>query len=172
MVLSLADTIGASLPVPEVSHAPVPGDPEMPTIGSADHHLGTCRPCAFMLKGCTSGSTCPFCHICDPSEKKRRRKEKLSYLRSLRRQQEEEGGPGVVDSAASVASGIAGLENASAAGHHFLGHSSAMYAGGMPYFPADGSGLGLGGGYGAGLPGADGAYGHPGAYGQWAPTPF
>lgn len=58
---------------------------EVPTVGSAGHWNGTCKPCAFMVRGCTSGESCPFCHLCDPSEKKRRKKEKVAVLRELRR---------------------------------------------------------------------------------------
>jgi len=74
-VLSLA----SALPEPEM------GSPEMPTIGSVGHWTGTCRPCAFMARGCSSGMSCPFCHLCDPDEKKRRRKDKISFMRELRR---------------------------------------------------------------------------------------
>jgi len=51
------------------------GSAEMPTVGSAGHHLGTCKPCAFAFtKGCGSGVSCQFCHLCEPGEKKRRQK--------------------------------------------------------------------------------------------------
>mmetsp|Transcript_65231 Transcript_65231/g.120075 ORF Transcript_65231/g.120075 Transcript_65231/m.120075 type:complete len:265 (-) Transcript_65231:43-837(-) len=50
---------------------------KMPSPGSADHLAGTCRPCAFFhTKGCSNASECQFCHLCDPEEKKRRKKEK------------------------------------------------------------------------------------------------
>jgi len=53
------------------------GTPEMPTIGSLGHHLGTCKPCAFLFtKGCGSGVNCIFCHLCPRGEKKRRQKTK------------------------------------------------------------------------------------------------
>jgi len=79
-VLSLA----SALPEPEM------GSPEMPTIGSEGHWNGTCRPCAFMARGCTSGISCPFCHLCDPCEKKRRRKDKIAFMRELRRWKKEQ----------------------------------------------------------------------------------
>lgn len=48
---------------------------EYPTVGSQDHHFGTCRPCAFLYtKGCTNGVLCPFCHLCDVGARKRRSK--------------------------------------------------------------------------------------------------
>jgi len=56
----------------------------IPTIGSAGHALRKCKPCAFAWKesGCQSGASCKFCHLCDPAEKKRRRKAKLQLRRS------------------------------------------------------------------------------------------
>lgn len=51
------------------------GTAEMPTVGSAEHHSGNCKPCAFLFtKGCNSGLSCSFCHLCAPGEKKRRQK--------------------------------------------------------------------------------------------------
>jgi hypothetical protein len=56
----------------------------IPTIGSAGHALRKCKPCAFAWKesGCQSGASCKFCHLCDPAEKKRRRKAKLQLRRN------------------------------------------------------------------------------------------
>jgi len=54
------------------------GSEELPTVGSLKHRLGTCKPCAFVFKdgpGCTSGVECAFCHLCQPGEKKKRKKE-------------------------------------------------------------------------------------------------
>lgn len=49
----------------------------LPTVGSAAHRLGTCKPCAFFhTKGCGNGLNCIFCHLCAPGEKKRRQKVK------------------------------------------------------------------------------------------------
>jgi len=79
-VLSLAE----ALPEPEL------GSPEMPSVGSIAHWDGTCKPCAFMARGCTSGMNCPFCHLCDMNEKKRRRKDKISFMRELRRWKKEQ----------------------------------------------------------------------------------
>eukprot|EP00931_Biecheleriopsis_adriatica_P087356 TRINITY_DN61842_c0_g1_i1.p1 TRINITY_DN61842_c0_g1~~TRINITY_DN61842_c0_g1_i1.p1 ORF type:complete len:420 (-),score=77.63 TRINITY_DN61842_c0_g1_i1:71-1264(-) len=51
------------------------GTPDMPTVGSAGHRFGTCKPCAFFhTKGCGTGVNCTFCHLCAPGEKKRRQK--------------------------------------------------------------------------------------------------
>jgi len=75
-VLRLADW----MPEPEL------GSPEMPTVGSAGHSAGTCKPCAFFhSKGCGNGVNCSFCHLCPADEKKRRQKEKICLLREMRR---------------------------------------------------------------------------------------
>lgn len=70
--------------------APEMGEPELgslelPTVGSAQHHAGQCKPCAFYWKdsGCSNGVQCHFCHLCDEKEKRRRAKEKKAWLRSL-----------------------------------------------------------------------------------------
>lgn len=63
------------------------GSPELPTVGSANHHLGKCKPCAFVHRsGCSNGVDCPFCHLCDPDEKKRRQKERWEKKRRQWRQ--------------------------------------------------------------------------------------
>lgn len=61
---------------------PVP--PTVPTRGSVMHGMGQCKPCAFAWKGdgCGNGVECPFCHLCDPCEKKRRSKEKKANIRA------------------------------------------------------------------------------------------
>ncbi|CAL1126058.1 unnamed protein product [Cladocopium goreaui] len=60
---------------------------ELPSVGSAGHANGNCKPCAFLFKvptetstkeGCESGMNCNFCHLCPPGEKKRRRKVELA----------------------------------------------------------------------------------------------
>lgn len=63
---------------------PAVGFAAIPTIGSAGHALRKCKPCAFAWKesGCQSGASCKFCHLCDPAEKKRRRKAKLQLRRN------------------------------------------------------------------------------------------
>merc|ERR1711939_937739 len=63
---------------------------ELPTIGSSEHAIGKCKPCAFFHKGiCESGFQCNFCHLCEPDEKKRRKKE-IKVLRHEARQQKAE----------------------------------------------------------------------------------
>merc|ERR1719401_1155146 len=64
------------------------GSPEMPTVGSAGHRSGTCKPCAFYhTKGCGNGVGCGFCHLCPAGEKKRRQKEKFVTQRDMHRMQ-------------------------------------------------------------------------------------
>lgn len=61
------------------------GSPEFPTVGSAGHRWGTCKPCAFLHKrGCENGTQCDFCHLCDSGEKKRRQKDKIARLKEMR----------------------------------------------------------------------------------------
>merc|ERR1712232_85254 len=62
------------------------GSAETPTIGSIGHAVGDCKPCAFVFKpeGCGNGVECPFCHLCDPNEKKRRQKERRQFFHSFR----------------------------------------------------------------------------------------
>lgn len=49
------------------------------SVGSKNHHLGECEPCAFYYseKECTNGSNCKFCHMCPPGEFKRQKKTKI-----------------------------------------------------------------------------------------------
>ena len=55
---------------------------ELPSLGSAGHAFGTCKPCGFFYaKGCLNGVSCSFCHLCDRGEKKRRQKHKKASLK-------------------------------------------------------------------------------------------
>jgi len=55
-----------------------------PSEGSSGHRLGRCKPCAFMYKdGCRSGADCPYCHLCPPGEKQRRKRVMRSMQRNL-----------------------------------------------------------------------------------------
>jgi len=68
---------------------PVIGSAELPSRGSALHRFGACKPCAFVGHGvCRNDVNCQFCHLCEPGEKKRRRKEWLESKREARRQAE------------------------------------------------------------------------------------
>lgn len=63
---------------------PLLGSPEMPTVGSTQHHLGECRPCAFFWKpgSCWNGVDCMHCHLCDRGAKKRSQKERKTLLKT------------------------------------------------------------------------------------------
>lgn len=70
------------------------GTAQLPTVGSAGHALGACKPCAFLDKGCANGQECKFCHLCPADEKNRRKKEKLAMRRQMCRWQRETGKTG------------------------------------------------------------------------------
>merc|ERR1711892_174783 len=37
------------------------GSVDLPTVGSLGHHVGTCKPCAFLhTKGCGNGAQCAY----------------------------------------------------------------------------------------------------------------
>mmetsp|Transcript_34975 Transcript_34975/g.100739 ORF Transcript_34975/g.100739 Transcript_34975/m.100739 type:complete len:244 (-) Transcript_34975:118-849(-) len=62
-----------------------PGSPELPSLGSAGHAEGSCKPCAFVHAGrCANGPMCSFCHLCGPDERKLRRRAKLEAMRAKR----------------------------------------------------------------------------------------
>lgn len=64
------------------------GSPACPSIGSARHHLGFCKPCDFMYRTtCRAGYSCNFCHLCGPDENKLRKKQRQSLLKTARRTQ-------------------------------------------------------------------------------------
>jgi len=60
--------------------------PEYPSVGSALHSLGKCRPCDFINRTdtCRAGANCRFCHICGPMAVKERRKQRRSQIRAIR----------------------------------------------------------------------------------------
>merc|ERR1712190_35519 len=62
-----------------------PGLPTLPSDGSAGHASGDCQPCAFFHSGrCSNAKQCKFCHLCDDSERKRRKKVKLELQRKAK----------------------------------------------------------------------------------------
>jgi len=70
---------------PEVPSELDLGSPQCPTLGSKGHWFGKCKPCAFLhTRGCGNGVLCPFCHLCDPGEKKRRAKDKRAAVRCFK----------------------------------------------------------------------------------------
>jgi hypothetical protein len=70
----LQDVDGAGDDCKPMELDPRLGTEELPTIGSAGHWEGLCKPCAFVTKGCSSGAACTFCHLCGPEVKWRKRK--------------------------------------------------------------------------------------------------
>ncbi|CAE7793894.1 GekBS024P [Symbiodinium sp. CCMP2592] len=49
----------------------------LPSVGSREHALGTCRPCAWLWKpgGCRNAVNCTHCHLCTPDDAKKRRRD-------------------------------------------------------------------------------------------------
>lgn len=96
-VLRLADVLGAPgeggppppPPPPEVAGGPWP-TAGLPSVGSMGHHLGQCKVCAFIEKGCTNGQNCPFCHLCDASALRQLKKEKTRWRKMCREQRRTE----------------------------------------------------------------------------------
>merc|ERR1719203_2493021 len=63
----------------QVLASPLPpsGTPECPSVGSAGHHLGLCKPCDFIHRGfCRIGADCKFCHLCDAGASRQRKRQK------------------------------------------------------------------------------------------------
>jgi len=91
-VLRLADVLGGL------------SDP-LPSLGSADHRFGTCKPCAFLhTKGCKTGKDCKFCHLCKAGSAKRRKKEHRLSLAAMGCQRPAAGGSrvGIVPSVMEI----------------------------------------------------------------------
>lgn len=45
----------------------VMGTPACPSVGSAGHWAGACRPCEYIHKGlCINAVSCKYCHLCGP----------------------------------------------------------------------------------------------------------
>mmetsp|Transcript_20194 Transcript_20194/g.47275 ORF Transcript_20194/g.47275 Transcript_20194/m.47275 type:complete len:264 (-) Transcript_20194:202-993(-) len=75
-----ADADGQPLMVLELASAI---ERDLPSVGSAFHAAGTCKPCAFVhRKGCSTGKACQFCHLCDPSSSRRRKKAWRDFSRA------------------------------------------------------------------------------------------
>jgi hypothetical protein len=59
-----------------------------PCIGSALHYEAGCKPCVFFhTKGCTRGTECQFCHLCEKDTIKKQRKERRDVMRKVARAQ-------------------------------------------------------------------------------------
>jgi hypothetical protein len=54
-----------------------------PSLGSAQHAAGTCKPCTWYWKpgGCQNGPDCRHCHLCPPGEIASRRRRALGPRR-------------------------------------------------------------------------------------------
>mmetsp|Transcript_95501 Transcript_95501/g.169575 ORF Transcript_95501/g.169575 Transcript_95501/m.169575 type:complete len:219 (+) Transcript_95501:48-704(+) len=57
---------------------------DLPSLGSALHGTGNCRPCAWMWKarGCMNAASCDYCHLCPEGELKNRKRSKIAAIRS------------------------------------------------------------------------------------------
>jgi hypothetical protein len=63
-------------PVLNLEGAVEAGVSGLPSMGSAGHHMGLCKPCDFLHRsseGCKAGQSCKFCHLCGADEMKRRK---------------------------------------------------------------------------------------------------
>jgi len=70
----------------EVLMEPRIGTPACPSVGSAGHNVGLCKPCDFLHRNrCQNGAACKFCHICGPDESKIRKKRRQGLARAARR---------------------------------------------------------------------------------------
>eukprot|EP00971_Amphidinium_carterae_P170067 3369687-Amphidinium_carterae.1 len=80
---SVAEGVATQVLCLDQALSPLGGD--LPSVGSAEHPLGTCKPCAFFHKnGCEKGPECSFCHLCDDEEVKKRKREKKDRMRELK----------------------------------------------------------------------------------------
>jgi len=80
---------------PLIEYEGVPADSELgsatlPTVGSTAHYFNQCKPCAFVYKEgscCESGVGCEYCHLCQPGERKRRKRTKNATVKAMRQLQ-------------------------------------------------------------------------------------
>lgn len=60
-----------------------PSHTELPSVGSVGHEDGTCKRCAFFLKGrCKNGKDCSHCHFTHEQRKRRRNRAKSPHQTS------------------------------------------------------------------------------------------
>jgi len=81
----------SSTDVKFVPSVPCLGSADLPSIGSAGHRHGTCRPCAFFWRppsSCQNGVFCEYCHMCGPMEKKLRQKQKKLAMKTMQHEQQ------------------------------------------------------------------------------------
>jgi len=78
----------------QVDQAGIDQAGHLPSLGSALHKVGSCKPCLFMhtTSGCPNGAFCDFCHLIHRKEKARPCKGKRDRCKKLlQRMQHEEG---------------------------------------------------------------------------------
>jgi len=80
------DSAGASTSATEAvsGSAAAAAGAALPSVGSALHDgTGRCSPCAWFWKprGCQSGATCGYCHMCPEGELKNRKRAKVQAIR-------------------------------------------------------------------------------------------
>eukprot|EP00929_Paragymnodinium_shiwhaense_P109418 TRINITY_DN75832_c0_g1_i1.p1 TRINITY_DN75832_c0_g1~~TRINITY_DN75832_c0_g1_i1.p1 ORF type:complete len:202 (+),score=20.34 TRINITY_DN75832_c0_g1_i1:67-672(+) len=65
------------------------------SIGATLHQLGHCKPCAWHRKpsGCSKGTSCTFCHLCDNDALRKKRKDRIRRLRVHRGRRSVRGAP-------------------------------------------------------------------------------
>jgi len=59
------------------------GEVGLPSVGSALHAMGGCRPCAWFYKkqGCVNGKDCRHCHLCQRARSERAKKVKVATMK-------------------------------------------------------------------------------------------
>ena len=126
--------------------APPPGlaaNVGVPSVGSASHGTGLCRPCAWLWKpgGCQNGSDCLHCHLCPEGELKARKKVKADLARQESFEQEILSSPLALSLAqmldeddanqqAGLGAFMMGTEGADGAAHVFPSEGSKLHGSG------------------------------------------
>jgi hypothetical protein len=81
--MSTVDTLSSEKV--EASRRDFDVDDALPSLGSANHHLGFCSPCAYIHKGsCADGLDCKFCHLCPQGTIELRRKMKRQLVKAVK----------------------------------------------------------------------------------------
>ena len=117
----------------------------VPSLGSASHGTGLCRPCAWLWKpgGCQNGVECRHCHLCPEGELKARRKVKADLARQESLEQEIASSPLALSLAqmleeeddakyqVEISPFMMGTESADAAAHVFPSEGSKLHGTGF-----------------------------------------
>jgi len=82
-----SDDVEEELEEEQLQNAQQPG--VQLSVGAEGHAEGNCKPCAWNWKpsGCSKGSACDFCHMCEDGAVKSRKKEKIKNLRQAEKAQ-------------------------------------------------------------------------------------